>query len=184
MNERQLSHDKRFSCFFMDLYEDRVLLPNGKESSRIYIEHPGAAAVLQITKEGDVLLIRQFRYPIRSVTIEIPAGKKDDPDETGLACVQRELEEETGHQSDRIEHVMDIHNCLGYSDEKIELFIAYDVHQVEHPRPADDDETIEVLRCSKDEVARMLEAGTITDVKTIVMLQRYLWQPASIGVDT
>lgn len=182
MNERQLSHDKRFSCFFMDLYEDRVLLPSGKKSSRIYIEHAGAAAVLPLTREGDVLLIRQFRYPIRQVTIEIPAGKKDAPDERGIDCVARELEEETGHRSNRIEHVMDIHNCLGYSDETIELFVAHDVYAVDNPRPSDDDETIEVARYTKADVANLLEQGAITDVKTIVMLQHYLWNPAFLTV--
>ena len=79
MKEKQLSHLKRFECFFMELYEDEVLLPNNETSTRIYIEHPGAAAVLPITKDNHVILIRQFRYPIRSITLEVPAGKKDDP---------------------------------------------------------------------------------------------------------
>jgi len=163
-----------YHCHFMDLYEDEVLLPNGKESMRTYIEHPGAAAVLPITKDNKVLLIKQFRYPIRQVTIEIPAGKKDTIKETGLACVTRELEEETGYQAVRFEKFMDIHNCLGYSNEMIELFFAYDIYPVEHPLQSDDDEFIDIMICDKEEVLELLQTNQITDVKTIITLQEYL----------
>ena len=174
MNEQRLSHNKVYECFFMTLYEDDVLLPSGASSKRIYVEHPGAAAVLPITSDGKVILIRQFRYPIHAVTLEIPAGKKDDPNETGEACVRRELEEETGFRATRLEHVRDIHNCLGYSDELIELFIAYDVYPVEHPLEADDDECIEVERFDRNQVMDLLDSGNLTDAKTIIMLQHFL----------
>lgn len=174
MKEKQLTHHKRFECSFMELFEDDVLLPSGNKSKRVYVEHPGAAAVLPITMDNKVILIHQFRYPIRQVTIEIPAGKKDEPTETGLACVTRELEEETGFQSNRFEHVMDIHNCLGYSDEKIELFIAHDVYQVDNPLSPDDDECIEVHMYDVEQIRHLLDTGAITDAKTIIMLQEYL----------
>lgn len=174
MKEYQQSHKKVYECFFMELYEDDVILPSGNQSKRIYIEHPGAAAVLPITTDHKVLLIRQFRYPIRQVTLEIPAGKKDDPKETGEACVRRELEEETGYQATAFEHVMDIHNCLGYSDEKIELFLATGAHPVENPLEADDDEFIEIELYDASEVEELLNTNQITDAKTIIMLQAYL----------
>lgn len=174
MNEKQQSHTKIYECFFMELYEDDVLLPDGKPSKRIYIEHPGAAAVLPITTDNKVLLIKQFRYPIRQVTLEIPAGKKDDPSETGLDCVTRELEEETGFQARSFEHVMDIHNCLGYSDEKIELFIAHGAFPVENPLEPDDDECIEVIAYDPSDIEQLLADRTITDAKTIIMLQEFL----------
>ncbi|QMS84580.1 NUDIX domain-containing protein [Candidatus Xianfuyuplasma coldseepsis] len=174
MNEQQQSHNKIYSCFFMDLYEDEVLLPNNKKSTRIYIEHPGAAAVLPITNNHKVLLIKQFRYPIHKVTIEIPAGKKDSPDESGLDCVTRELEEETGYQAKRYEKFIDIHNCLGYSNELIELFFAYDIYPVDNPIESDDDEFIEYFICDQEEVEHLLKTNKITDAKTIIALQEYL----------
>lgn len=174
MKEIQQSHKKVYECFFMELFEDDVLLPDGKMSKRIYIEHPGAAAVLPITTDNKVLLIKQFRYPIRQDTLEIPAGKKDDPKETGEACVRRELEEETGYQASSFEHVMDIHNCLGYSDEKIELFLALGAHPVDHPIKADDDEFIEIELFDEQQVIKLLDTNQITDAKTIIMLQAYL----------
>ncbi len=179
MNEKQLTHKKHFSCFFMDLYEDKVELPNGKEGNRIYIEHPGAAAVMPLTTDHKILMIRQFRYPIRQVIIEIPAGKKDDVHESGLDCVVRELEEETGYRAKRYEKFVDIHNCLGYSNEMIELFFAFDIYPIENPKPADDDEFIEIFFCDYNEAKTLLDTKQITDAKTIIMLQEYLrrYQP-------
>lgn len=174
MNEKQITHKKQYECFFMELYEDEVLLPNNEKSTRIYIEHPGAAAVLPITENHTVLLIKQFRYPIRQVTLEVPAGKKDDPKESGLSCVSRELEEETGYQSDHFEQFMNMHSCLGYSDEMIELFIAHDVYPKENPLPGDDDEFIEVGEYSKQDVENLLKTNQVTDGKTIILLQEYL----------
>jgi ADP-ribose pyrophosphatase len=174
MKEFQQSHKKVYECFFMELFEDDVLLPNGKISKRIYIEHPGAAAVLPVTTDNKVILIKQFRYPIRQVTLEIPAGKKDDPQETGESCVRRELEEETGYQATSFEHIMDIHNCLGYSDEKIELFLATGAYPVENPIAADDDEFIEIGLYDETDITQLLDTNQITDAKTIIMLQAYL----------
>ncbi len=159
----------------MKLYEDKVLLPNNKESSRIFIKHDGASAVLPITKEGKIVLIKQFRYPVNQVVIEIPAGKKDEPHEDGLLCAIRELEEETGYKSNNIKKFQDLFNCVGYSNEMIELFIAYDCEKLDHPKKGDDDEFIELLELSKEEAKILLKQGKITDGKTIIMLQHFLY---------
>lgn len=157
----------------MTVYEDEVLLENGKQTKRIYITHEGAAAVLPITKDGQLVLIKQYRYPIHQEIIEVPAGKKDDPDESGQTCVKRELEEETGYQSTSLEYIGTTHNCVGYSNEAIELFIARDCYPVENPLKGDDDEQIEVMVVSPQKAKMLLEKGTITDAKTLVLLQHY-----------
>ena len=144
MKEERLSQKQVFECSFMKLYVDKVKLDNGIQSERVYIKHPGAAAVFPITKDGNIILIKQYRYPIQSITIEIPAGKTDDK-ELGIVCAQRELEEETGFSSKNIKHVMNIHNCLGYSDELIELFVASNCEPLNSPKKMDDDEQIEIL---------------------------------------
>lgn len=171
MKEKQLSHDLKYECFFMKLFEDEVLLPNNEKSKRIYIEHDGASAVIPLTKENKILLIKQYRYPIRQVSIEIPAGKKDEIDEDGLVCAARELEEETGHQSNHIEKIMDVYNCVGYSNEKIELFIALDCEKVDNPLPMDEDEFIELMEVDIPTSKELLRTGQITDSKTIIALQ-------------
>jgi ADP-ribose pyrophosphatase len=174
MKETQLSHHLVYSCFFMNLYEDQVRLDNNVKSSRIYIEHPGAAAVLPLTEDKKVVLVKQYRYPIHSETLEIPAGKKDNLEEPGYDCVVRELEEETGMRAKKIKKVLDIHSCLGYSNELIELFIAYDVYKVDNPLKMDDDEHIEIGYYDKNEIKVLLDNNKITDAKTIIMLQRFL----------
>ena len=174
MDEKTVSSKKVYESSFLTMYEDQVLLENGMKSQRVYVKHIGAAAVLPITKDGKIILTKQFRYPVKKVTIEIPAGKKDEIDERGIDCIKRELEEETGYQSNDIRHVYDIHNCLGYSDELIEMFIAYDCFEVENPLESDPDEFIEIELYEIDVLKEMIKKNEITDVKTILMIQNYI----------
>lgn len=182
LEEKQLSHELVYQCFFMKVYEDNVLLPNNLTSKRIYIMHNSAAAVLPITKEGKIILVKQYRYPIRQVSIEIPAGKKDFLEEKGLDCAKRELEEETGYKSLDFSFLTTINSCVGYSNEKIDLFIARDCYKVNNPLQGDDDEFVEVIEVSKQEAKAMLLDGVIQDAKTIVALQwlfLYLDKPSN-----
>ncbi len=173
LEEKQLSHELAYKCFFMDLYEDDVLLPNGKTSKRIYIQHNSAAAVLPITKEGKIILVKQYRYPIRSISIEIPAGKKDSKTESGLVCATRELEEEAGYGSNHFEKIIDLNSCVGYSNEVIELFIARNCYKIENPKPQDEDEFVELMELTQSEVKQMIKNKDIQDAKTLVALQHY-----------
>ncbi|PKK93607.1 MAG: ADP-ribose pyrophosphatase [Tenericutes bacterium HGW-Tenericutes-6] len=174
MIEKRLKRQHKYTCSFLDLYEDDVLV-NGLEKKRVVIKHPGGAAVLPITKEGTILLTKQYRYPIEKVSIEIPAGKKDRLEEDALTCAKRELEEETGYQSNHFEHLYDLHPCLGYSDELLIIYIAYDCEKVLNPRTQDDDESIEVMEIKIDEIENLLKSGIITDGKTLIALQYILW---------
>lgn len=174
LKEKKLKSKKVYDCFFMELYEDVVELPNKMTSSRIYIKHNGASAVLPVTEDGKLVLIKQFRYPIDEVIYEIPAGKKDFLGETGYDCVVRELEEETALRSDRIVKIQDFHSCVGYSSEMIELFIAYDCVKVDNPKQGDDDEFIEVLEFTRGEIELLISEGKITDSKTLAVLLYYI----------
>jgi ADP-ribose pyrophosphatase len=173
LTEKTINSIKKFECSFMELYEDKVLLPNDQESVRTYIKHNGGAAVLPITKDNNIVLVNQYRYPIKSLSIEVPAGKKDSPNELGIDCVKRELEEETGYKSSNIEFVSIIHSCVGYSNEIIELFIAKNCEIVDNPKQCDEEEFIELLIFSKDQVLELLLNNKITDAKTIILLQYY-----------
>ncbi|MBI9009004.1 MAG: NUDIX hydrolase [Tenericutes bacterium] len=180
LEEKQLSHKLVYECFFMKLYEDDVLLPNDKTGKRIYLQHSSAAAVLPLTKDGKVILVKQYRYPIRSLSIEIPAGKKDEINELGIVCATRELEEETGYRSDNFEAMMDINSCVGYSNEVIELFIARDCYKVENPLSADEDEFVEVMEFTLAECLELIKNKTIKDAKTIIALQQYFLEAANV----
>lgn len=173
LEEKQLSHELVYKNLFMNIYYDDVLLPNNKTSKRLYLKHDGAAAVLPITKDNKIVLIKQFRYPINKVIYEIPAGKKDTIDELGIKCAKRELEEETGYISNEFIKFINLHNCVGYSSEIIELFIAKDCYKIENPKAGDDDEFLEVVLLDKDEVKKLLKNNEITDSKTLVLLQHY-----------
>lgn len=175
LKEKKLFSRRAYECFFMELFEDDVLLPNGEVSRRIYIKHNGASAVLPITTEGKLVLIKQYRYPISQISIEIPAGKKDEVHEDGLVCALRELEEETGYTSKKVVKYQDFHSCVGYSSEMIELFIAYDCVKVENPKSGDDDEFIEMLEVTKTEAKKLVNSGQITDSKTLAVLLYYLY---------
>ncbi len=174
MKESTLKRSKMYECSFLTLYEDDVKLESGMKSKRVVIKHPGGACVLPITKDGKVILTKQFRYPINQVSIEIPAGKKDDALENSLTCAKRELEEETSYQSDHYEHIFTLHPCVGYSDEKLDIFLAIDCYKVEQPRPMDEDEDIDVMIVDRLEIKNLLKNGSITDGKTIIALQYYL----------
>ena len=173
MREKTKKSKEIFSCSFMTLFEDDVTLENGFETKRVYIKHPGAAAVLPITKDKRIILTKQFRYPIKNISIEIPAGKKDSPEENSESCARRELEEETGYISNDIRHLYAFYTCLGYSDEVIDLYVAYDCEKIDHPKSQDVDEYVETMILSHEKVKEMLENQDIKDGKTIMALQKY-----------
>lgn len=174
MREKRLKSILKYECSFLKLYEDHVLVKETRSAQRVVIKHVGGASVLPLTVDHKVILTTQYRYPINQLSIEIPAGKKDYPEEDGLACAKRELEEETGYQSDKIEHFMTFFPCVGYSDEKLDIFIARDCYIVSNPRPMDDDEDISLIFATKDDVKKMLIDKMITDGKTIIALQHFL----------
>lgn len=173
MKEKTLESKLVFENDFMHLYVDDILLPNQKKATRTYVKHSGAAAVLPITKDGKLVLTRQYRYPVHKISIEIPAGKKDSISETGLECVQREIEEETGYNSTSFRHIHNIHNCIAYSDEMIELFIAYDCVPIENRLLPDEDEFIEPLIVTLEEAEKLISTNEITDLKTLYTILYY-----------
>lgn len=151
---------------------DAVRLPDGRTGVREVVRHPGAVVVVAQLDGGDLLFERQFRYPLRRAFFELPAGKID-ADEDILLCAQRELREETGHAAAEWQHLGVIHPCIGYSDERIEVFFARGLSHVGHA--LDEGEFLEVLTISPDAVRHAVLSGRITDAKTIAAL--YLAEP-------
>lgn len=181
MEEIKVGSKRVYEHKFLSVDEDLVKLPNNVTSTRVVLRHPGGAAVLPITKDHKILLIKQFRYPINQELIEIPAGKLD-PNESSLVCAMRELEEETSFISNHFEFLMSIHPCVGYSDEMIDLFIAYDCERINDPKSMDDDEFIEVKAYTLNEIEYLLNNQQITDGKTIIACEHYLRKNSSKDV--
>jgi ADP-ribose pyrophosphatase len=167
LEESTLDSEQVFRGVLLDVRRDRVRLPDGGESVREYIRHPGAVVVIAVDAHGRMVFERQFRYPLARVFLELPAGKIE-PGEDIEACARRELREETGYEADEWQHLGVFHPCIGYSDERIEVFLARGLHQV--GRSLDDEEFLEVLMLRPDEVEAAIGRGDLTDGKTLSAL--------------
>jgi len=152
---------------FLALVTDQVELPNGRRATLDLIRHPGAAAVVPFGAEGEVLLIRQYRYAAGGVIYEVPAGKLE-PGEEPSACAVRELEEEIGMRAGRIEPLGWIFTTPGFTDERIHLFAAFDLEPGE--QRLDDDELIEVAPMSLDAALDLVWSGALPDAKSALAL--------------
>lgn len=172
LTETPLDSEQVFDGRLLKVYRDRVRLPDGATSVREYIRHPGAVAVVALFDDGQVLLERQFRYPLRRTFVEIPAGKLE-PGEDHLVTGKRELLEETGYVAREWRKLGQIHNAIGYSDELIEIWLARGLEKRE-ARLADG-EFLEVFALPLAEAQAMARDGRITDVKTVTGL---LWVTA------
>ncbi len=170
--EKELHTDQVYSGGFLQVHRARVGLPNGAESFREFITHPGAVVILAFLPNGDLLFERQFRYPLQRVFLELPAGKID-AGEDPLHTAQRELLEETGYAAARWAHLGVMHPCIGYSDERIEIFAAYDLEQ-RGGQMLDANEFLEITRLSPQAATAAVFSGQITDAKTISAL---FWLP-------
>ncbi len=166
--ESEISSENVFKGVLLDVRKDMVRLPNGKQTVREYIVHPGAVVVLAFLDNGNLLFERQFRYPLRRVFLELPAGKID-PGEAILDTARRELLEETGHVASDWEYVGVMHPCIGYSDERIEIFAARELHRAAE-KQLDHNEFLEVLELTPADARAAVWDGRITDAKTITAL--------------
>ena len=108
----------------VDFYKDTMQVPNGNLAEWDLISHKGAAAVIPVTSNGDIIMVRQYRNPLEDFDLEIPAGSLDSPAEDPKVCAARELEEETGCKSSHLEHLIDIYTTVAFCDEKISIYVA------------------------------------------------------------
>ena len=165
--ESNLIHKGRITAY----YDDKVLLPDGKTSSREYVAHAGGAAILPIDEEENVYLVKQFRYPYKEVLIEIPAGKREK-DEDPFECAKRELQEETGWLAEEYISYGVYYPTPGYSNEKLYVYLARVTEQV--GTHFDDTEFIDILKTNVDDAFQMVLSGEIHDGKTAYAICRYV----------
>ena len=154
---------------FLDVRSDRVALPDGSETLREYIVHPGAVMIVPLLDDDRVVVERQWRYPMGRAMLEFPAGKLE-PGEPVLDCAVRELIEETGYRAAEWARAGILHNAIGYSDEGIEIWFARGLAVGE--RSLDAGEFLDVFEASVDALEDAARRGEITDAKTLIGL---LW---------
>lgn len=165
--EKKLSSADVFDGNLLHVKKDEVQLPNGNKASREWIKHPGASAVIPYTKDGEILIVRQYRYPVRLVTLEIPAGKLDGPEDP-LVCAKRELSEETGYSAKKYTKIFTLATTVGFSNEYIHTYLAEDLTEGKmHP---DDDEFLNLLRVPLAKALKMVYNGEIIDAKSVAAI--------------
>jgi ADP-ribose pyrophosphatase len=178
--ETTLDSRIEYDGVFLRLYVDTIRAPDGHVATREYLRHPGAVMMIPLLDDGRVVLERQFRYPVGRSFIEFPAGKLER-DEDVLACAQRELLEETGYVAAEWTYLGRFHNAIGYSDERIEVYLARGL--AHRGARTDDGEVLEVFTAPWAQLLDWVRDGVVTDVKTIVgayWLERFLagtWKP-------
>lgn len=171
LTEKTLHTEEIFAGKVVRLQVDDVELPNGNRSKREIVKHPGAVAILAITEDNKILMVRQFRKALEKTIYEIPAGKKE-PDEEPKKTALRELEEETGYRADELIPIVSFYTSPGFSDEYLHLFLAKGLHKGEaHP---DEDEFVEPVAFTLEECHRLIQTGDIDDAKTIAAI--YYWE--------
>ena len=169
-----------YHCRVFDILEGEFSLPDGRNVRQSWIDHKPCIAVVPLTSEGRLLLIRQYRHATGQILTEIPAGAMDRGTESVEDCVQRELAEETGFQAQRLVKLFEGYLIPGYGNEYMYFFLALDLFPL--PLPADEDEFIETITVSFDEAREMMQAARIIDIKTalgIVLAESWLKRNSS-----
>ena len=157
----------------VDIYQDRMVLPDGSEENFDFIKHKGAAAVIPVLDDGRIIMVKQYRNAIDAYTLEIPAGGLDGADEPTKVAAHRELEEETGYYAEMedVEFLLSLYTTVAFCNEKIDIYVARNLVKTE--QHLDDDEFIDVGIYTIDELTELVLTGKIVDAKTIAALMTY-----------
>ncbi len=166
---KRLDRKLVFQGSIIDYYRDTILVPNGNVVEWDFIGHKGAAAVVAVTEEGKLLMVRQWRNALDRYTLEIPAGGLNG-EPTDVAAL-RELEEETGYRAKEISLLISIRTTVAFCNEKIDIYVARDL--VPTRQHLDEDEFIDVKAYDVEELCEMIYAGQIEDSKTIAAIMSY-----------
>ena len=150
--EKTLQRREIFKGKIIDVFLDDVALPTGGTAKRELVFHSGAVAMIPLTAEGKIVLVKQFRKPLEQVILEIPAG-------------------ETGYRAGQLTYINSMYLSPGFANEKLALYLATDLQKVENPRPQDEDEILELYELTIAEAKAEVAKGTICDAKTLFAIQ-------------
>lgn len=174
LTEKTLEKKTVFEGRIINMRQDSVLLENGKIATRDVIEHPGGVCVLPLTDDGQVIFVKQFRYPYGETLLEIPAGKLEAFEQDPEVCGRRELEEEAGVTADEMISLGQMYPSPGYCAEIIHMYLAKGLHKSK--QRLDEDEFLEVFYYSFEKAVEMVLNHEIKDAKTqIAILKTATW---------
>lgn len=165
-----LEHRLAYQGKILKIYDDLVEV-NGRHTHWDLVHHNGAAAVLPVTDDGRILMVRQYRHALGRFTLEIPAGKLDSPDEPMIECARRELEEETGYRSDDLELLININTTVAFCDEFIGVFLARDLKKTQQHLDLDEDINVEAWELP--DLLELIYTQRMTDSKTVAAILAY-----------
>lgn len=163
--EKTIASRSIYDGHIISVQVDEVELPDGKRAKRELVKHSGAVAILPITDEGKLVLVRQFRKVLERIIVEIPAGRIEVGEAPKITAI-RELEEETGYGAKQFSFIQSFATSPGFADEIIHLFLAKELYEIENPADGDEDEFIEILEVTIEEAEAMVVSGEIFDAKT------------------
>jgi ADP-ribose pyrophosphatase len=155
----------------IDYYQDTIKIPNGNVAKWDFIKHKGAAAVIPVKEDGKIIMVRQYRNALDRETLEIPAGGLNSTEEPTDAAAMRELEEETGYKTDQLELLISLRTTVAFCNEKIDVYVATDLKPSK--QHLDEDEYLDVVSYSIDELVQMIYDCKIQDSKTVAALLAY-----------
>lgn len=169
MDKREItiSSTRIYEGRIINLRVEDVLLPNGKVAGREIVEHRGAVAILPVTGDKKIVMVKQYRKPADKELWEIPAGKLEQ-DESPDECARRELEEETGY-SGKLKKIFEFYTSPGFSNEYLHLYTATDL--VPGTQHLDPDELLDLREFTMDEIKKMTMSGSIKDAKTLIGIE-------------
>ena len=167
LREKKIDSTLIYKGKIIDVYKDHVICPNGHESTREYVAHCKASCIMAKLENGKYLIERQYRYPYDEVIYEFPAGKCDK-DEDPIHAASRELEEETGYKAGKIEYIGEIYPSCAYTDEIIYCYYATNLEKGRVH--LDENEFVEVLEMSEDEIKDLVKNGKLKDAKSLACL--------------
>ena len=160
---KRIKRELKFQGTILDFYQDTMEINGTHTALWDFIRHKGAAAVVPVTEDGKILMVRQYRNALDRYTLEIPAGALDAEDEPGIVCAGRELEEETGFRCENLEWLITIRTTVAFCNEKIDIYLATDLKKT--AQHLDEDEFVNVEICTLEELERMIYDGTLEDAK-------------------
>lgn len=156
----------------VDMYTDYIEMPGGRIAEWDFIAHrKGAAAVVPVLPNGKLVMVKQYRNALDRVTLELPAGARDSVTEDTAVCAERELEEETGYCSGKLEKLLSLRSTVAFCNEMIDVYLATDLKP--GTQKLDEDEYIDIVECELSELCGKIYAGEIQDAKTVAGIMAY-----------
>lgn len=177
LEEKTIHSEEIFSGKVISLHLQDVELPNGKQSKREIIKHPGAVAILAVTNDDKIIMVEQYRKALERMIVEIPAGKLEKGEEPAV-CARRELEEETGYECETLELLTSFYTSPGFADEIVHVYVAKGLRKKENAAELDEDEFVNLEEITLEEAEQYVKEQKIYDAKTIYAVQYLQLQEA------